>query len=299
MLLPPPLKVNDRLMAIAPCGTLRKREKEKFLAGLKIWEDRGYHIDLEDNYQAQDGYLAGSDEIRRQALYKAWTNPEYKAIICVRGGYGGARLLENWQWMPIDTPKWLIGFSDVTTLLWSLYQENITALHGPVITTISQESPSSLKRLFDYLEGKKIAPLKGNGWGGGKQKGKLLVGNLTVATNILGTSLCPDFDGVILALEDVGEAPYRLDRMLTQWRLMGVLEKVKGIALGRFSGCDVSDNIPSWTAPEVLKERLGGLNIPIVSDLPFGHDGDNACLPLGQIAHIDGDEGILAVGDDE
>ncbi|MGY6530907.1 MAG: S66 peptidase family protein [Cyanobacterium sp.] len=296
MLLPPPLKVNDRLMAIAPCGTLREKEKEKFLAGLKVWEDRGYHIDLEENYLAQDGYLAGSDEIRRQALQKAWTNPEYKGIICVRGGYGGARLLENWQWMPIDSPKWLIGFSDVTTLLWSLYQENITTLHGPVITTISQESPSSLQRLFDYLEGKAVAPLRGKGWGGGKQKGRLLGGNLTVATNMLGTPLCPSFDGVILALEDVGEAPYRLDRMLTQWRLMGVLEKVKGIALGRFSGCDVPKNIPSWTVKEVLKERLGGLNIPIVSDLPFGHDGENACLPLGQMAYIDGDEGLLEVG---
>lgn len=295
MFLPPPLEVNDRLMAIAPCGTLREKEKEKFWAGLKIWENQGYHIDIEENYQAQDGYLAGNDETRRKALHKAWTQPEYKAIICVRGGYGGARLLEKWQWQPQPNPKWLIGFSDVTTLLWSLYQKNITSLHAPVLTTVGQEPSWSLQRMFNYLRGKKLPPLQGKPWGGGKQTGRLLVGNLTVATNLLGTALCPNLDGVILALEDVGEAPYRIDRMLTQWRLMGVFNQIKGIALGRFSGTEMPDHIPSWTVEEVLKDRLGDLNIPIVSNLPFGHDGVNACLPLGQIAEIDGEEGFLTI----
>ncbi|HIK38679.1 MAG TPA: LD-carboxypeptidase, partial [Geminocystis sp. M7585_C2015_104] len=204
---------------------------------------------------------------------------------------GGARLLEAWQGQLINPPKWLIGFSDVTSLLWSLYRQGIVSLHAPLLTTIAHESEWSLNRLFDYLEGNGLPPLRGKGWGGGKAKGRLLPGNLTVATHLLGTPLCPDLRGVILALEDVQEAPYRIDRMLTQWRLMGIFLQVRGILLGRFSGCNFPREGDSWTVEEVLRDRLGDLNIPIISDLPFGHDGDNACLPVGGLVEIDGDEG--------
>jgi muramoyltetrapeptide carboxypeptidase len=293
MLLPLPLQKGDSLLAIAPSGTVRDKEREKLGQGVEIWRKNGYKVILEQKYADQDGYLAGKDEIRRQALKEAWTNPEYKGIICVRGGYGSARLLENWQWDAISQPKWLIGFSDVTSLLWSLYNQGIISVHGAVLTTIAQEPNWSLKRLFDYIEGKSLLSLQGQGWGGGKAQGILLPANLTVATHLLGTSICPNFDNVILALEDVQEAPYRLDRMLTQWRLMGIFQQVKGIILGRFSGCNPADGIPSWNAYEVLCDRLGNLNIPIISDLPFGHDGVNACLPVGAWVEIDGDEGVI------
>ena len=294
MLIPPALQKGDTLMAIAPSGILREREKERFAQGLKVWQDRGYKVVLEPNYGAGEGYLAGNDEIRRQALKTAWINPEYKAIICVRGGYGGARLLENWQWAKINPPKWLIGFSDVTSLLWSLYNEGIMSLHAPVLTTIAQESTWSCDRLFNYLEGKDLPSLQGRGWGSKKATGSLLPANLTVATHLLCTPVCPKFDNVILALEDVQEAPYKIDRMVTQWRLMGIFDKVKGIVLGRFSGCDAPENIPSWTVEQVWCDRLKGLDIPIISDLPFGHDGDNACLPVGGMVEIDGETGVLS-----
>ncbi|WP_330202397.1 LD-carboxypeptidase [Cyanobacterium sp. Dongsha4] len=294
MLVPPPLQKGDTLIAIAPSGTLREREKERFKEGLKIWQERGYKIVLEENYEAREGYLAGNDTIRRKALETAWTNPKYKGIICVRGGYGGARLLENWQWANINPPKWLIGFSDITSLLWSLYNENIISLHGPVLTTIAQESQWSIERLFNYIEGEKLPSLQGRGWGSKKAIGKLLPANLTVATHLLCTPVCPDFNDVILALEDVQEAPYKIDRMITQWRLMGILDKVKGVVLGRFSGCDAPENIPSWTVEQVWCDRFQGLEIPIISDLPFGHDGDNACLPVGGKVEIDGETGILS-----
>lgn len=293
MLLPSPLHRGDTLLAIAPSGTLRDKERAKFEDGVEIWRKNGYNIILDGSYDCREGYLAGKDDIRRQALHEAWTNPKYKGIICVRGGYGGARLLESWQWDTIPNPKWLIGFSDITSLLWSLYNENIISIHGAVLTTISQEPPWSLKRLFDYVEGKPLLPLHGKGLKGGKAQGTLLVANLTVATSVLGTSICPSFDNVILALEDVQEAPYRLDRMLTQWRLMGIFQRVKGILLGRFSGCNAPDGVPSWTVNEVFCDRLSEFNIPIISELPFGHDGVNACLPVGGLVEIDGDEGVI------
>ncbi|NEP57781.1 MAG: LD-carboxypeptidase [Symploca sp. SIO2G7] len=279
--LPAPLTPGDTLYGIAPSGALR--ETEKFQAGLQIWRDRGYQVELSPAYDQRWGYLAGKDHQRREQLLEALKNPSYKAILCVRGGYGGTRLLEDWQW-PKDTHdqpinKWLIGFSDITSLLWSGQLSG--GVHGPLLTTLSQEPDWSLNRLFSWLEHHTLAPLTGDSWVSGTATGKLLPANLTVATCLLGTAHEPDLSGAILAFEDVTEAPYRLDRMLTHWRMLGKFQQVVGIALGRFSQCDPSINIPSLSALEVLQDRLGDLGIPIVADLPFGHDGENAALPFG------------------
>ncbi len=190
--------------------------------------------------------------------------------------------------------KWLIGFSDITGLLWSLSQLGVSGVHGPVLTSLADEPEWSLNRLFDCVEGRPLLPLTGIGWGSGKVRGILLPANLTVATHLLGTSVQPKLDGVILALEDVTEAPYRIDRMLTQWRMSGAFKGVRGIALGRFSRCEPPKNIPSWTVEEVLRDRLSDLGIPIVSNLPFGHEGANAALPVGQPVQLDADNGILS-----
>ncbi len=280
--LPAPLTPGDLLYAIAPSGTLR--ETEKFQAGLQVWRDRGYQVKLSPTYDKRWGYLAGTEDQRRQQLLEALTNPNYQGILCVRGGYGGTRLLENWQW-PAGINKWLIGFSDITSLLWSSQLSG--GVHGPLLTTISQEPDWSLQRLFNWLEHQTLAPLKGDSWVSGTVTGKLLPANLTVATCLLGTTHEPDLTGAILAFEDVTEAPYRLDRMLTHWRMSGKFEQVAGIAVGRFSHCEPPANIPSFTALEVLQERLGDLGIPIVANLSFGHDGVNAALPFGIPAKIE------------
>ncbi len=386
---PSPLQPGDLLRVIAPSGTLR--EVDAFHQGVEIWRRRGYRVELPANWDASNGYLAGTDNQRRQQLASAWYDPDCRGIICIRGGYGSARLLEDWTWtspvispqvvgagltdnatpetdnltkpalledtagelekpnppapfpareggaskpLPVagrglgrgqtpqlmtssileeqgrsgaqvnqidqrslepksPIPKWLIGFSDITCLLWSLAGVGIGSVHGPVLTTLASEPEWSLNRLFDCVEGRPLSPLTGKGWGGGKVKGWLLPGNLTVATHVLGTPILPPLDGAILALEDVTEAPYRIDRLLTQWRMSGMLQKVKGIALGRFSRCYPPQNIPSWTVEEVLRDRLIDLDIPIVSELPFGHDGVNAALPVGREVELDGAQGTL------
>lgn len=290
---PPPLKPGDLLYVVAPSGTLR--EFEAFEKGVEIWRSRGYRVELSSGYANCWGYLAGADEQRRQQLLIGLQNPDCRGVLCARGGYGGARLLEEWQWPEVD-PKWLIGFSDITSLLWSLSQQGISGVHGPLLTTIAAEPDWSLTRLFDWIEGRSLQPLEGVGWGNGVATGKLMPANLTVATHLLGTPAEPDLEGVILAFEDVSEAPYRIDRMLTQWRMNGKLNRVRGIALGRFSQCDPPPNIPSLTVTEVLRDRLSNLGLPIVSDLPFGHDGANAVLPVGMSAQLDGDRGKLYLG---
>ena len=291
--IPPPLKPGDRLRVIAPSGTLR--ELGAFQQGIEIWRSRGYQVELTPGFDDRWGYLAGTDQNRRHQLLTALKDPDCRGILCARGGWGGARLLEDWVWPETDS-KWLVGFSDITSLLLSLSQQGISGVHGPLLTTLAQEPDWSMQRLFDWVEGRSLSPLQGIGWGGGQATGILLPVNLTVATHLLHTPMQPDFSNVILALEDVSEAPYRIDRMLTQWRLCGALQQVKAIALGRFSQCLPPPNIPSFTVEEVLRDRLSDLNIPIISDLPFGHDGPNAALPVGVPASVDGDQGLLWIG---
>lgn len=290
---PPIITPFQKVCVIAPSGALR--EWERFEQGIKIWRDRGYELVIPEELSQPWGYLAGTDEQRCQQLIEAWNDPECVAIACARGGYGSMRLLEKLDWQQLsDCPKWLIGFSDITALLWGFAKyKNIGGLHAPVLTTLGNEPARSQQQLFDWLEGKvnKIT-LLGEGWGQGKATGVLLPANLTLATNFIGTPICPDLDNVILAIEDVGEAPYRVDRMLTHWRWSGHLQNLKGIAIGRFSQSEVST--PSFKMEEVWRDRLSDLGIPIVMNLPFGHDGENVPLPVGCNAKIDAVNGTLS-----
>lgn len=298
--MPPPLKIppllqpGDRLYVIAPSGPLR--ERDKFEQGLAIWRSRGYQLQLCAGYDGRWGHLAGLDEQRREQLLTALKDPDCRGILCARGGYGGARLLEDWRWPQVE-PKWLIGFSDITSLLWSWSQQGVSGVHGPLLTTLAAEPDGSRSRLFNWVERGELPPLRGKGWGGVKATGRLLPGNLTVATHLLGTAVEPSLDDVILAFEDVGEAPYRIDRMLTQWRMMGKFQRAKGIALGRFSQWQPAQQMPTLTVDETLRDRLADLGIPIVSQLPFGHDGENATLPVGIQVRLDGNTGEMSFPD--
>ncbi len=176
----------------------------------------------------------------------------------------------------------MIGFSDITALLWSYAAQGVAGVHGPVLTTLAEEPLWSQQRLFDLVQGKPLEPLLGTGWGGGAVQGRLLVGNLTVATHLLATPDCPPFENVILALEDVGEAPYRIDRMLTQWRRSGVLNQVKGIALGRFSGCEDPTTPPNFPVVEVLGRSPGGIwEFPLSVTCPLAMQGSMLRYPWG------------------
>lgn len=300
---PMPLEPGDRVWVIAPSGPVL--DPAAIARGVEIWQDRGFRVQFAAGWDAQTGFLAGTDAQRRSQLAAALADPGCRAIVCARGGYGSARLLEDWDWPlfagrgaglmvdPARSPLWLIGFSDITALLWSLARQGVAGVHGPLLTTLGQEPAWTVDRLFNLLAGQPLEPLQGQGWGGGAVVGRLFPGNLTVIANLLNTPLQPALEGAILAIEDVTEYPYRIDRLLTQWRLSGLLRAIGGIAIGHFTACDPPPNRPSCSMAEVLRDRLGDLGLPIVAGLPFGHEPPNAALPVGTLARLDGEAGTL------
>jgi muramoyltetrapeptide carboxypeptidase len=295
--LPAPLRRGDRLRPVAASSALE--DGAKLAAGLDLLRQWGLVLDEGPPLVGRRwGYLAGSDA-ERAADLAAPAGPAAALHACVRGGWGAARLLEQ----PLLLPQgWLLGFSDVTSLLWAQVSRGYGgAVHGPLLTTLAAEPAWSQERLRALLFGEAVADLEAVGWRGGVAEGPLLVANLTVATHLLGTPYLPALRGAILVLEDVGEAPYRIDRMLTHWRLCGALQQLAGIGFGSFEGADAADGGADQPAEhrfnleQVLRERSLDLGIPVVAQLPVGHSPGNAALPLGVLARLDGGRGRLAL----
>jgi muramoyltetrapeptide carboxypeptidase len=301
LLWPQPLRGGDRVAPVAASSALvDPLGRERLEAGIALLESWGLAVQRLPVHKRRWGYLAGRDPERRDDLRRAGRSGA-DLLACLRGGWGAARLLERPLPLP---PRWLLGFSDVTSLLWAqLAQGHGGAIHGPLLTTLAGEPGWSRERLRGLLFGEPVPPLTGTPWVAGVAEGPLLVGNLTVATHLLGTPHLPDLRGAILVLEEVGEAPYRIDRLLTHWRLSGALAQLAGIGLGRFSDCDDADaddgdgdtsDAARFSVEQVLRERTADLGIPVLAGLPVGHEPGNAALPLGAWARLDADAGRLS-----
>jgi muramoyltetrapeptide carboxypeptidase len=305
--LPEPLKPGDRVRLVAASSALRDTERlERGVAVLEAW---GLRVSIPFEPGRRWGYFAGDDDQRRGDLGghpgadpDPADDPEARPrlLACVRGGWGAARLLER----PLPMREgWLLGFSDVTSLLWARQARGLGGgVHGPLVTTLAAEPAWSQERLRALLFGAPLADLQGEPWRGGVAEGPLLAANLTVATHLLGTPHLPDLRGAVVIFEDVGEAPYRIERLLTHWRLCGALQQLAGIGFGSFEGCDDPDpgegDTPEtpehrFSIEQVLRERTADLGIPVVGRLPVGHAPGNAALPVGVWARLDGDRGLL------
>ena len=267
--------------------------KKELYSGVKVLEDWGLTCHHIDSIDRSWGYLAGSDEIRFNELHP---KNYFPLIAFARGGWGSARLLEKIQpWKE----GWMIGFSDLTSILLArLAGGFLGGIHGPLITTLGDEPDWSKDRLRSILFGNPVPDIFGDPWGGGVSKGHLIVGNLTVMSHLIGTGHLPSFKESILIIEDVGEAPYRIDRMLTQLRLTGLLQQVSGLGFGAFTSCCDEEDIDknkSFELLEIFRDRTKDLKIPIISNLPIGHCHGNASLQLGSHAIINGATGRLSL----
>ncbi len=269
-------------------------ERSSFEAGLAVIAGR-YRAEYREGLFERQRYLAGSDARRLAELHAALADPDIRAVFCVRGGYGATRLLA--QLAPQTPPgraKLLVGFSDITALHLWLQAHGRMSIHGPVLTQLARLAPSTCTRLFDLLESAHpAAPLSGDAsYVAGSAEGPLLGGNLSVVTRLLGTPYMPPLDGAILLLEDQGERPYRLDRMWTHLRLAGVFERVRGIALGSFTGCEEPQ--ASYSSAEVLRELAQSVGLPCAAGFPVGHGDLNEPVPLGVRVRLDADSARLS-----
>jgi len=252
-------------------------------------------VDCPEAVLASLEYLAGPDAERAANLSALMSDPGLGAVLAARGGFGCLRLLPL-----LDLPALagsgacLIGFSDLTALLNPLAALGLITVHGPVVTQLPRLDQASRADLAALLAGRRPWPatLSGKAVAPGLAEGPLLGGNLTTLCSMLGTPWFPDLSGAVLVLEETGEAPYRLDRLISQLELSGALALVAGVAVGRLSD---QDNDPPGLAT-ALARRLEGLGKPVVMNLPFGHGAANRPLPLGAMAELNGNTGVLTVG---
>ncbi len=289
-LLPPALKAKD-VIGLAPLAG--PHQDEDFHKGAAILREFGFQTKTL-NTGTPLPFLAGSDQERLEIFHALWKDPEVKAIMAIRGGYGTMRLLEQLDYGLIrKTPKTLIGFSDISALLNVITAKTgLITFHGPNLTTLARSDKHSLEMMVQGLT-QPLPPLLKPGnleiVRAGKAKGVLVGGNLATLTHLLATPYHPQWQDKILFLEDVGEAPYRIDRLLTQLSLAGSLNSLGALILGDFKDCGDQEVI--WQRIADLTE---GTDIPIWGNFPVGHGQRNLTLPIGSEVMLDSGTGSLS-----
>lgn len=294
MLSLPALRPGDRIRIVAASGPV---PQDRFAAGLRLLQERYDVVFDPEQVFARQGYLAGDDTSRASALNRAFEEPDTHAIWMARGGYGITRILPLLSFEALRAnPKAIVGFSDVTALLATCARAGVQSIHGPVVTQLAELPPEDLDHLWQLLEGATPALLQSlQEVTPGRAQGRLMGGNLEVFSRLIGTPFFPDLDDAVLFFEDVGERPYRIDRLLTHLQQAGVFSHLKGLVLGEFIHCHEPALGDSPAVHEVLKERLGGLNVPVAQGGLFGHGKRNRALPYGAQVVLDAGQGVLKI----
>jgi muramoyltetrapeptide carboxypeptidase len=282
--IPRRLRTGDTIGVVAPASPF---DVEQLYRGVGLLESAGFNVRMSKKVFLTSGYLAGSDTQRAALVMKMFDDPVVRAIICARGGFGSMRLLPLLDYGRIcKQPKILVGFSDVTALLAALYVRcGLVTFHGPVVASLPASDKKSLTALVSAIAGE--APVELSASGGtivrsGIGTGPVLAGNLTTVCHLIGTSFQPDTKGHILLFEDRGEAPYRLDRMLTQLHLAGFLNGIAGVAFGSFEACGNPQEFL-----RIIRERFKNAHYPVITGMEFGHGVRNLTIPVGLGATLD------------
>ncbi len=303
---PKRLKAGDKIGLIAPGWTITETNLKDSIEHLKLF---GFEAVYTNRVLAKYGYLAGTDKERAADINEMFRNPEIDGIICVKGGYGCARMLDLLDYDAIrKNPKVLMGFSDVTALVNAIYQQTgLISFHGPVGTTIHRSYNAEMVRKVvmepqssllienaanDLERAATNSACERYTIVSGSATGELAGGNLSLISSMAGTNYEVDLEGKIVFIEEIGEEPYRIDRMLTQLIESGKLQKAAGIAFGICNDCDKNEKSQapnSFTLREVVEERIKSLNIPAAYGLSFGHNINNMTVPVGLKARFNAD----------
>jgi len=285
--LPRPVGPGARLAVIAPSGSFDAQTFDEGLA----WVRTRYEVTLRPDIYTRSGYFAGDDARRLAELTDAIADPSIDAIVCARGGYGATRLLPVLSLGPISMAnKTLVGFSDITALHAAWARAGVRSLHAPMIAALARADEGLRALWISALE----EPEQSSTWEltrldqgqVGSASGPVRGGNLAVLTALVGTPYFPPLDGAILFLEDVGERPYRIDRMLVTLRQAGVFSKLVGIVLGAFTESEPGKD--GVTIEDVFADHFGDALYPVLSSFPAGHVDHNEPICLGAPARIEG-----------
>ncbi len=302
------LSPGDTLGIVAPASA--PPDPVSIDRAVAVLEGLGFRTRLAPRVRQRRGYLAGTDRERASDLMRMFTDRRVQAILCVRGGYGTARLLPLLDYRVIrEHAKILVGYSDISSLHCALFtQARMISFHGPMLNSDFIQPKMPKFTLQSFLRTLTQAAAPGGISQGyrrstvkvlrrGVAHGQLMGGNLSLLCTTIGTPWQPPFPGRILFLEDVGESPYRFDRMFTHLLNCGLLQQVAGVAIGLNADCEdpQAGRTKEYrqTLEDVLKERLVGLKVPVITGLPFGHSPHNATLPVGVSATLDGNRGEL------
>ena len=282
------LEKGDEIRIVAPASYIE--DKEKFNLGIEILEKWGLRINKNFNLNRKYGYFAANDN---QRLIELENGQNYKLIIFAKGGWGSARLLEN---DPKWKNSWMLGFSDTCSLLLSKYAKGyLGSIHGPMITTLSEEPSWSLQRLKNLLFEGYVEDIVGEPLIGGIAKGDVIVSNLTIFSYLIGTNHLPDLKGKIIIFEDVNEDIYKLDRIFTYLRMSNKFDEIIGLGFGNFFKSEIKNFEETNLLKNLIHERFKKYNIPIVIDLPIGHFNGNACVPIGFESTLNGNTGKFSI----
>lgn len=276
-------------MILSPAG--RVSDRKNIDVGTELANHWGLVVFYGNHLLSQDGTFAGKDVERRDDLQKALDDNSIKAIWASRGGYGTVRIIDELDFSGFEEhPKWIVGFSDITVLHNKVHDLGIQSIHGHMPVTIDLENPEqreSIQSLHRALFGKKmeykIASNESNRQG--ESRGQLVGGNLSIVYSMLGSDTNIDMRGKVLFLEDVGEALYRIDRMMISLKRAGYFEHCRGLIVGDFRLKENKGNEFGKTLEQIVMEATEGTDFPVVFDFPAGHVDDNRSLLLG--AYVD------------
>jgi len=306
---PKRLKKGDTVGLITPGSYISDEALE---TAVKNLEEEGFVVKLSKNIRAQRGFTAGSDQERLDDLHSMFADTQVDAVWCARGGYGCSRLLPNIDYKLIKrNPKVFIGYSDITALHTAIVQETgLVCFHGPVGASdfsdytkmhfqkllLEPQEPFTISLSADNVEtGTEDEVFQTQTIRPGKATGELVGGNLSLLAALAGTPYSFNAKNKLVFIEDIGEKPYRIDRMLTQLRQASNLDTAAGIALGIFADCQADEDDLSLSLMETLTDRLADLDIPVIYGLSFGHITNQCTLPVGIAASLDTERRTLTV----
>lgn len=290
------LRAGARVAVVAPAGPV---PEDRLDAGLDVLREWGLDVVVMDHARGADAalpYLAADDAARADDLMRAWCDPATDAVFCTRGGYGVQRVVDllDWEALAAAGPKVLVGFSDLTALHQTFGTRlGLSTIHGPVVAQLGGRDEATMRHLRTMLfepEAQLLTPEPCDVLVRGEADGVLTGGNISLLAAQVGTPGAAGAAGCIAVLEEVGEEPYRLDRLLTQLLRSGWFDEVHGIVVGRLTDCGPADVVRS-----LLVDRLAPLGVPLLAGAPFGHEQPHLAFPCGVPARLDGDAGTLAL----